>query len=384
MRPKRQPKPNPLEGAPTTGLPPELRGPAPHEVGGRACTPAEAEASLRAHQRAAAACPSGPSALPAAHAHHKASVLARRRAAHREKRKLFTSGMGATPSLANPRPTEPIGAAMKKGGLCALCGGLSFALLNLCSFFKGVDDSVLPAVFFEVSQTLQIGTVELGVLTMVGSFTVGLASPVAGWLGTRYSRPHLIGYGCFIWSLGAAGMGMTSSYPALIVARAVNGVGLGMIGPLMYGMVVDCYPSSKRGQALGVLAITGSVGGLIGGWFATTVGSEVILGFAGWRFPLYSVALVGVAVGLLVFFLTVRSPQHPRPARLCHGCPAPCAGGALPTVADACCCCCCCCCCGCDSRTRTTSRPAMMIATGRRWSAAPRTGTSGRARRSSL
>jgi len=47
------------------------------------------------------------------------------------------------------------------------------------------------------------------------------------------------------------------------------------------------------------------VGGLIGGWFATTVGSEQILGFAGWRFPLYLVAVVGVMVGLLVFSCTV-------------------------------------------------------------------------------
>ena len=39
---------------------------------------------------------------------------------------------------------------------CAAIGGASFALLNLCSFFKGVDDSVLPAVFLEVGSTLGV------------------------------------------------------------------------------------------------------------------------------------------------------------------------------------------------------------------------------------
>jgi hypothetical protein len=40
-----------------------------------------------------------------------------------------------------------------------------------------------------------------------------------------------------------------------------------------------------------VAGITGSIGGLVGGWFATTVGSLIILGFAGWRFPLYAVGM---------------------------------------------------------------------------------------------
>jgi MFS family permease len=120
--------------------------------------------------------------------------------------------MGATQSLSNPKPAGLYIDRLGVCSMCALCGGLSFALLNLCSFFKGVDDSVLPAVYLEVSTTLGIGPQELGILTMIGTFTVGIASPVSGWLGTRYSRPHLIGYGCFVWSVGAAGMGACNEY----------------------------------------------------------------------------------------------------------------------------------------------------------------------------
>jgi MFS family permease len=180
-------------------------------------------------------------------------------------------------------------------------GGVSFALLNLCSFFKGVDDSVLPAVFLEVGSTLGVGPQSLGTLGMIGAFSVGLAAPPSGWLGTRYSRPRLIAYGCFTWSIGAVGMGACSSYLMLALSRGINGIGLGIIGPLMYGMVVDSWEPHQRGKALGVLGITGSIGGLSGGWFATTVGSTTILGFAGWRFPLYVCALTGALIGVLVY-----------------------------------------------------------------------------------
>ena len=190
------------------------------------------------------------------------------------------SPSGAHGSAGAPEPPPPLVTAGSVG-CCAAVGGLSFALLNLCSFFKGVDDSVLPAVFLEVGSTLGIGPQALGTLGMIGAFTIGLASPPAGWLGTRYSRPHLIGYGCLTWSIGAVGLGAAQTYPMLATARAINGVGLGMIGPLMYGMVVDSWEPHQRGKALGVLGITGSIGGLVGGWFATTVGSLTVLGFAG-------------------------------------------------------------------------------------------------------
>jgi MFS family permease len=192
------------------------------------------------------------------------------------------------------------GSASTLGTCCAAIGGASFALLNLCSFFKGVDDSVLPAVFLEVGATLGVGPQSLGTLGMIGAFTIGLAAPPAGWLGTRYSRPRLISYGCFIWSIGAVGMGACSSYWMLALSRGVNGIGLGIIGPLMYGMVVDSWEPHQRGKALGVLGITGSIGGLSGGWFATTIGSTTILGFAGWRFPLYVCAITGALIGVLV------------------------------------------------------------------------------------
>jgi hypothetical protein len=163
-----------------------------------------------------------------------------------------TSDQQAAGSSSGPAPAVP---AFASTSVCAACcaaiGGASFALLNLCSFFKGVDDSVLPAVFLEVGSTLGVGPQSLGTLGMIGAFTVGLASPPAGWLGPRYSRPHLIGYGCLTWSIGAVGMGACSSYWMLAVSRGINGVGLGMIGPLMYGMVVDSWEPHQRGKALG-------------------------------------------------------------------------------------------------------------------------------------
>ena len=297
----RQPKPNPLpksSKAVTTD-----RG---FEAAASNAVDRAAAAAIDAQLRRE---PSG-AGLIASREHHHTLAARRRGVAQRNadqyKQQRLHNGMGATQSLSTPRPDSTIADAKLRSlaGACALCGGLSFALLNLCSFFKGVDDSVLPAVYLEVSTTIGIGPQELGVLTMIASITVGVASPISGWLGTRYSRPHLIGYGCFIWSIGAAGMAACDQYWQLIIARAVNGWGLGMIGPLMFGMVVDAYASSQRGQALAILGITGSIGGLLGGWFATTVGSLTILGFAGWRFPLYVVAVVGVLVGVLVFCFT--------------------------------------------------------------------------------
>jgi MFS family permease len=281
MSSARRPKPNPLRNADGDDDSPSSAGPAAAPVS-RFTSSVDKVESQRA--------------LPALDAQRR----------HEER-----AWSGDGPPHKPPLVTAMHGGAGTLAACCAAIGGASFALLNLCSFFKGVDDSVLPAVFLEVGSTLGVGPQSLGTLGMIGAFTVGLAAPPSGWLGTRYSRPRLIAYGCFTWSIGAVGMGACSSYLMLALSRGVNGIGLGIIGPLMYGMVVDSWEPHQRGKALGVLGITGSIGGLSGGWFATTVGSTTILGFAGWRFPLYVCAFTGALIGVLVYVCVADPAKAP-------------------------------------------------------------------------
>ena len=54
--------------------------------------------------------------------------------------------------------------------------------------------------------------------------------------------------GCLLWSLAHACTGLSGSVLQLTLTKVVNGIGLGLIGPLIYGMVVDVYDDSHRGR----------------------------------------------------------------------------------------------------------------------------------------
>lgn len=53
-------------------------------------------------------------------------------------------------------------------------------LINLASILERADETLLPAVYKEVSEEFNAGPTELGYLTFVMSFVQSISSPIAG------------------------------------------------------------------------------------------------------------------------------------------------------------------------------------------------------------
>jgi hypothetical protein len=137
-----QPKPNPLRPPPLQQHmqqheqqpQPTTTPPARTALTTMAATPCSSEAGLPA-ARAAASQPASPTTF-------KPKRLSGTLSWQRSAAAAAAGGVSQRPEtmVAAARP----GGAGGGAAWCTACGGLSFALLNLCSFFKGVDDSVLP------------------------------------------------------------------------------------------------------------------------------------------------------------------------------------------------------------------------------------------------
>jgi hypothetical protein len=66
---------------------------------------------------------------------------------------------------------------------------ISLILINLASILERADETLLPAVYKEVSEAFNAGPTELGYLTFIMSFVQSISSPVAG----RISEPSMQG-----------------------------------------------------------------------------------------------------------------------------------------------------------------------------------------------
>jgi MFS family permease len=127
-----------------------------------------------------------------------------------------------------------------------------------------------------------------------------LSSPVFGYLGDRFGRIRLMAGGAVLWSLATSLTYWVVSYPALVLARGLVGVGEASFGTLAPAYLADILPLHRRSRALGFFylalpvgsALAYLVGGLVGGKW-------------GWR-PAFLVAgIPGMLLAGLVLWLPV-------------------------------------------------------------------------------
>jgi MFS family permease len=173
-------------------------------------------------------------------------------------------------------------------------------LLALANVVERADLSALPAVFFEIQRKFDLSPSQLGLITCFRGVASTLFSGVAGVVGNRYNRATLIGAGCIFWGVACVAMGASQNFSQLLVSRSINGLGIGLVVPLMNSLVADMYSKSTRGRAFGLMQTTGNIGGSIGALVATNMAAHTILQTEGWRAAMYLIAVVSIAVGACV------------------------------------------------------------------------------------
>ena len=148
-----------------------------------------------------------------------------------------------------------------------------------------------------------------GLQWVVDAYTIAFAALLlsAGALGDRLGarRAYVGGFALFV--LASIGCGLAPNAPALITARAIQGIGAAFLVPSSLSLLTHACGSDQavRGRAISLWTAAASValaaGPILGGNLVDTVG---------WR----SIFLVNVPVGLTGIWLTVRlvaeSPRH--------------------------------------------------------------------------
>eukprot|EP00250_Pteridium_aquilinum_P033859 c6503_g1_i1 orf=441-1865(-) len=182
---------------------------------------------------------------------------------------------------------------------------ISAFLINLAAIMEKADETIMPAVYKEVGEDFGASPSQLGYLTFVRAFTQSLASPLAGILSLRYSRPSVVGFGTLFWAFSTVGVAISQTFLQCAVWRAVNGVGLAIVIPSLNSFVADSNSEDGRGLAFGWLNLVGCIGGIGGGMLATILAGHSFGGYAGWRVAHMLVALVSSVIGLLVHFFVM-------------------------------------------------------------------------------
>ena len=136
---------------------------------------------------------------------------------------------------------------------------------------------------------------------------VAAVVPLAA-LGDAIGHRRVMLAGLALFVLAALGCGLAGSLPALIAARAVQGLGAAAVVSVTTALIRFIYPPQRLGHALGLYALVVAISIALG----PTVGS-LVLTVASWHW-LYLLHLPIGAVGIALAWRTI-----PDTARAAHG-----------------------------------------------------------------
>ena len=179
----------------------------------------------------------------------------------------------------------------------------TFVVTSVALFMATLDNLVvttaLPVIRTDLGASIE--DLEWTVNAFTLTFAVFLLTGAA--LGDRFGRRRLFAVGLGIFTAASVAAALAPSVEALVVARAVQGIGGAIVTPLTLTILSAAVPASKRGLALGAW---GAIGGLAVA-SGPLVGGAVVEGIS-WQWIFWLNVPSGLA--LIPLALTRLSETH--------------------------------------------------------------------------
>jgi EmrB/QacA subfamily drug resistance transporter len=188
--------------------------------------------------------------------------------------------------------------AGKWGAMLAIGLGVIMATLDM-----SIVNISLPTLVEQLHTNFAtVQWVVLGYVLVITSTMLGAAR-----LGDMYTKKKLYNGGLVVFTLGSLLCGLSPNVGWLIAFRVFQGCGAVIAQALGAAIIVEAFPPSERGRALGIIGSTASVGISLG----PPIGG-LLIGSVGWRW----VFLINVPIGIIALLAALRflRPTPPRQA----------------------------------------------------------------------
>lgn len=174
----------------------------------------------------------------------------------------------------------------------------TIALVGVAHLASHFFQLVMPPMFPVLKEEFGIGYTELGVVMTLFFIVSGAMQTFVGVLVDRHGPRLVLFCGIALIALGILMAGLAPSYPMLVVAALVAGLGNSVFHPADFAILNARVDRSRLAQAFSVHNIGGHIG-----WALAPVYAVAMATF-GWRAALIGAGLLGFA--LLALLMTQR------------------------------------------------------------------------------
>lgn len=182
--------------------------------------------------------------------------------------------------------------------------GLGVVLVG--TLIVALDSTIVGVALARIGRAMDAGQDIQWVVT-ANLLAVAVSLPAAGWLADRFGAKQVFLVALAAFSLASLGAALAPDLTTLVCFRALQGLAAGVINPISMTIVLDLFPPSERGRAMGVwglVAMTApAVGPTLGGYLVDAVS---------WHWLFIPDVPLGLAGAILGRRLLVASPQRPR------------------------------------------------------------------------
>lgn len=171
-----------------------------------------------------------------------------------------------------------------------------------------VDTTIVSVANPAIKAALDPNTPNLDNVVWVTSaylLTYSVPLLITGRLGDRFGPRTIYLIGLVVFTLASLACGLSGTLEALIIARAVQGVGAALMTPQTMAVITRTFPANRRGTAMGLWGATSGVAMLVG----PLAGGFLVDGF-GWEWVFFINVPVGIIGFVLAWFLVPRLPTH--------------------------------------------------------------------------
>ena len=176
----------------------------------------------------------------------------------------------------------------------------------LASSLAFIDGSVVNVGLPAIGRSLAADAG--GLQWMINAYLLPLSALllVGGAAGDRFGRRRLVVGGLWAFGLGSLGCALAPDLGSLLLARFVQGMGAAALMPNSLAILSQAFSGEAKGRAIGIWAAVGAglgaIGPVLGGWLIDSVG---------WR----AIFIVNLPLAAAAMVLTVRAVPVDAPDR---------------------------------------------------------------------
>ncbi len=200
------------------------------------------------------------------------------------------------------------------GGLAAPSKGHTLYLVVICvvaalgGLLFGFDTAVISGAIGFVRAEFSLSAALMGWTASAALIGCMLGALGAGVVSDRFGRRRVLLLAALLFTMSAAGCGLSRTVTELVLARIVGGLGIGIASMLSPMYIAEVSPAGIRGRLVSLQQFA-IITGILAAYFSNSLVLRTSLTEAGkWRWMF----AVGAFPAVLFFVLLLGVPESPR------------------------------------------------------------------------